>query len=97
MKYATEVINLMGCFPGRRFKMRHIINHVSPGANPRQRAVIRTGLWRVLAALEESGQVESSRATAVKGEHVEYWWKSITSGASKPFQEPSQYAGTIAP
>ena len=26
MKYAHEVIDLLGAFPGRRFKMRQIIN-----------------------------------------------------------------------
>jgi len=60
MKYAHEVIDLLGAFPGRRFKMRQIINHVAPRADQRQRAVVRTGVWRVLVALEESGQIAST-------------------------------------
>ena len=90
MKYASEVIDLMACFPGRRFKMRQIINHVAPRADQRQRAIVRTGVWRVLLALESSGQVGSSRSETENGEHAEYWWKSITSASLEPFQKALQ-------
>ena len=30
MKYAKEVIDLMAAYPGRRFKMKQIINYAAP-------------------------------------------------------------------
>ena len=91
MKYAREVIDLLASYPGRRFRMRQIINHVAPRATGRRLAVVRTGVWRVLQALEESGQVQIIRPDE-NGSHAEYCWKTITSSSGKPFQKPSQYA-----
>jgi hypothetical protein len=96
VKYAKEVIDLLGAYPGRRFKMRQILNHVSPRADGRRLAVVRTGVWRALQALEESGQVVISRPDA-NGAHAEYWWKSITSGSCEAFQKPQQYVRAITP
>lgn len=75
MKYAHEVISLMGALPGVRFKMRRIVNSVAPRATPKQRASIREGVRRVLYALEESGQVASTRQEIQYGADAEYWWK----------------------
>lgn len=97
MKYAHEVIDLLGAFPGRRFKMRQIINHVAPRADQRQRAVVRTGVWRVLVALEESGQIASTRDEAESRVQVEYWWATITSTSGKAFQDPSRTCGNLRP
>lgn len=97
MKYAKEVIDLLAAYPGRRFKMKQIINYVDPRAGTRQRAVLRTGVWRVLVALEESGQITSTRDEAESRVHVEYWWGTITSASGKAFQKPSQYVRALAP
>ncbi|APX75805.1 hypothetical protein BUW96_13620 [Achromobacter insolitus] len=97
MKYAHEVIDLMAAFLDRRFKMRQIINHVAPRADQRQRAVVRTGVWRVLVALEESGQIASTGDEVESRVHVEYWWSTTTSASGKAFQEPSQYVRALAP
>ena len=75
MKYAREIIDLMGCYPGRRFKVRQLVNTVAPRALPKQRASIREGVRRVLVALEASGQIESTRGEIVSGADAEYWWK----------------------
>lgn len=75
MKYAREVIDLLGALPGVRFKMRHIVRSVAPRATPAQRASIREGVRRVLRALEESGQVSSTRHRTQYGGDAEYWWK----------------------
>lgn len=75
MKYAREVIELMGACPGRRFKVRHIVNSVAPHAPAKRRASIREGVRRVLLALEESGQVGSTREEVANGADGEYWWK----------------------
>lgn len=91
MKYAKEVIDLLAAYPGRRFKMRQILNHVAPRADQRQLAIVRTGVWRALMALEESGQVSVIRPE-VNGSHAEYCWQTITSTSGKAFQKPAQYA-----
>ncbi len=95
MKYAREVIELLAAYPGRRFKMRQILNHVAPRTARSQAAVVRTGVWRALVALEENGQICIARPER-SGAHAEYWWKSITSGTGEAFQKPTQYAGRIA-
>lgn len=97
MKYAKEVIDLMAAYPGRRFKMKQIINYVDPRADTRQRAVLRTGVWRVLVALEECGTISSNRDDVSARIYVEYWWPVITSVPVKSFQEPSQYVRAVAP
>ncbi|ANY17237.1 hypothetical protein [Bordetella pseudohinzii] len=96
MKYAKEVIDLLAAYPGRRFKMKQIINYVDPRADARQRAVLRTGVWRVLVALEESGQIGSNREEAAARVHVEYWWSVITTVPGGSCQEPSQYVRALA-
>lgn len=75
MKYAKEVIDLLGAYPGRRFKMRHIVNHVAPRSATQQRASIRELVRRVLLALEESGQIGSTRDEIENGSGAQYWWK----------------------
>jgi len=89
VKYAREVIDLLAAHPNRMFKMRQILNHVVPRADQRQLAVARTGVWRALLALEESGQVVISRPD-VNGSHAEYGWKTITSSYGKASQIPAQ-------
>lgn len=97
MKYAHEVISLMGALPGVRFNVRHIVNHVAPTAGPRQRASIRIGVHRVLRQLEESGQVESTRGNTRNGANAEYWWKTVTSSCAKPHQEPYHTCRALTP
>ena len=59
MKYASEVIGLLGAHPGREFRMAQIIRHVTKGAAvaPANRQAIRVGVRRVLDSLIETGQV----------------------------------------
>jgi len=96
VKYAREVIDLMGAHPGRRFRMTEIIRYVAPRAKGRQRAVVRTGLWRVLQALEESGQVCIDRPEE-NGAHAEYWWQTITSCSGKHFKNHYNIGRDLAP
>ena len=97
MKYAREVIDLMACYPGRHFKVRQLVRHAAPTASPAQRASIRVSVHRVLRALEESGQIESTRGEVANGGDASYWWKTVTSSSGKPYQEPRQYVRAIAP
>lgn len=59
MKYAKEVIDLLAAYPGREFRMAEIIRHVCRGRrlSSRETEAIRKAVRRVLAALEESGQL----------------------------------------
>src|SRR5260363_122536 len=55
MKYAQEIIDLMGAYPGRAFRMREIVKYVSgKEANDKERKQVRIGVWRVLNQLNES-------------------------------------------
>jgi hypothetical protein len=58
MKYAQEIIELMGAYPGRAFRMREIVKYIAgKKANDKARKQIRIGVWRVLNQLSESGQI----------------------------------------
>ncbi|EJC65818.1 phage protein [Alcaligenes faecalis subsp. faecalis NCIB 8687] len=59
MKYASEVIALMGAHPGRQFRMAQIVRHVTKGleVSPTSRQAVRVGVRRVLESLIENGQV----------------------------------------
>ena len=63
MKYAREVIELLGAFPGREFRMAQIVNYVARGRTlkPSERNAVRIGVFRVLEQLRESGQVEQNK------------------------------------
>lgn len=92
MKYAKEVMDLMATHPDRRFRMCQIINYVCGNADPKHRAVVRTGVWRVLRDLEVSGCIKTNRQEVSNGGHADWWWpKSITSGTGKASQEPLHY------
>jgi len=62
MKYAHEVIDLLGCYPGREFRMAEILRHVSRGMAQSETAqtAMRRGVLRVLDQLMDSGQVVRS-------------------------------------
>lgn len=96
MKYAKEVIDLMAAYPGRTFRMRHILHHVATRATAAELAKVCVGVWRVLGALQESGQIKSDRAEAGNGHYAQYSGKTITSGGGEPLHKPAQYVRTIA-
>lgn len=75
MKYAREVIGLLGAHPGRHFRMRQIVNHVARGMSllPSQRNAVRIGVFRVLEHLRESGQVEQKKEGATS---ATYAWRA---------------------
>lgn len=79
MKYAKEVIDLLAAYPGRRFRMIHIVRHVAGGqpADVGQRERIRKGVRRVLEDLETHGHVARERADRL-GTFCTYAWKSGT-------------------
>lgn len=76
MKYASEVIDLMECYPGREFRMAQIVNYVSPGAVGAGRQRVRNGVARVLSFLHESGQVEVTPSER-RGSGAAYSWRKV--------------------
>lgn len=58
LRYAREVIDLLGAYPGRDFKPGHIVRYVASQRCELVRPRLRVGVHRVLVALVESGQVE---------------------------------------
>lgn len=78
MKYAKEVIDLLGAYPLRRFRMAHVINNIDRTAQGTARLRIRVGALRVLKALSESGQVKIYEPD-VRGGSALYQWQSDTS------------------
>jgi hypothetical protein len=75
--YARDVIDLMGAYPGRDFKMLEILRYVgySRILEIKKQRAMRLAVYRVLKQLEESGSilVRKRARTAVM-----YRWKTIT-------------------
>lgn len=77
MKYAKEVMDLMGPYPGRHFRMGELVRYVAPqtiGGPDRQR--VRNGVLRVLESLAESGHVEIVPAIR-RGGFATYAWRKV--------------------
>lgn len=62
MKYAGEIIGLMGAMPGRKWRMVQIVRHISDGKKPdlKERRTIRKGVMRALEALIDMGSVDKT-------------------------------------
>lgn len=73
MKYAREVIELMGAHPGRGFRSKEIINYVMKAMRlaKESRTRVRKGVGRVLEQMVEAGAVHVIEATA-RGEFALY-------------------------
>ena len=69
MMYAREIIELMGAYPGRDFKMVEIVNYVTGdlGADLRRKQAIRKGAIRALHALSAAGCVMVRPSNARRG------------------------------
>ncbi len=80
MLYAREVIELMGAYPGRQFRIRNIVHYVSQGKHisPRQREAIRRAIRRALDTFVETGAIERHPPEVLRGAPVFYVWKSGT-------------------
>jgi hypothetical protein len=75
MKYAKELLDLMAAYPGRRFKMREIINYIAPKVVGRERHTVRRGVLRVVDELVDMGSIDRYPPHAVRGESTLYTWK----------------------
>ena len=77
MKHADRVIELMGAYPGRGFKMREIVRYVHPTAGLAERQTIKKAVQRALLALELTGVIAVQRPKA-SGSCALFIWKSGT-------------------
>ncbi|MGE8637444.1 MAG: hypothetical protein ACN6PR_02305 [Achromobacter sp.] len=76
MKYAHEVIDLLAAYPGREFKMREILRHVSRGIPlaPASHEAMRRGTRRVLDHLLDAGHVQRCGGNT---KSVAYAWSEL--------------------
>lgn len=77
MKYAKEIIELMAPYPGRQFKMAHLVREATRGREltAEQRGAARQSVLRAVNALILNGSVKKE-SIAVKS--ASYEWKSAT-------------------
>jgi hypothetical protein len=77
LKFASEVIELMGAFPGRDFRIGDVISYVRNGREltDKQARAMREAVARVLAALEESGSIIVVRPFTNQRGWAYYRWK----------------------
>lgn len=80
MRYAREVIDLMGAYPGRDFRMIEILHYVTNGKtlSVREKRAMRKGVLRVVQQLSESGTVLVRPPSHARGGYAVYRWKSET-------------------
>jgi hypothetical protein len=76
MKYAAETLGLLSPYPGRKFRMREIVNYIAGRhATDKEKKQVRIGVWRVLKMLEESGHIEVETQEG-RGASALYAWRS---------------------
>ncbi|WP_419342784.1 hypothetical protein ACM1PE_06925 [Achromobacter sp. PD1] len=100
MKYAHEVMDLMGAYPMRSFRMIELVRHVTRGRTlePRERDAARKAVQRVLDALVAAGSVQVSAPAAGRGAFAGYsvshkWDISSTQVG----REVGQFSRALAP
>jgi len=95
MKYARETMDLLAAFPGRQFRMVHIVNSIcGKHATIKEKKQVRMGVWRVLKLLEESGHIDVE-AQEGRGASAQYAWKT-SAAESKVLHENSQSTAECA-
>jgi hypothetical protein len=88
MKYARETMDLLAAFPGRQFRMIHIVNSIcGKNSSIKEKKQVRMGVWRVLKMLEESGHIEVE-AQEGRGASAQYAWRTLSE--TKVLHENSQ-------
>lgn len=76
MKHADKVIELMAAYPGREFRMIHIVRFINPRAGKQEKFAIRWCVREALRALEQSGVIEINQPKPLRGGYATYIWKS---------------------
>lgn len=76
MLYARELIDFMGAYPGRDFKMAELVGHVAAGRalDLRQKRAVRKATLRAVEALASTGCVLVRPPRAARGGFAHYRW-----------------------
>lgn len=87
MKYASEVIDLLGAHPHREFRMMEIVNFAIGSGKPRkEREAARKAIARVLEAMESSGSITKTPSPYLRGGYSTYKLNS-TAASEAPMPE----------
>lgn len=100
MKYAHEVMDLMGAYPMRSFRMLELVRHVTRGRSlePRERDAARKAVQRVLDALVAAGSVQVSAPAEGRGSFAEYSVSHLWDmSPPKVGREVGQFSRALAP
>lgn len=91
MKYANEVLELIGAHPHRQFRMMEIVNYaIGVGRSRQERDAARKAIARVLAVMEESGSLSKMPSEHAVGGYALYQIRSFDGGSvSKVAEEGS--------
>jgi len=75
--YAREIMELMGAYPGRDFKMVELVTYVlgDQEADLRTKRAVRKGALRAIEALSSTGCVLVRPPRASRGGYAHYRWK----------------------
>ncbi len=77
MKYAQEVIELMGAYPSRDFRMKEIVQYVGGNAlSSEERHRVRMQLANVIRELETMGCISRHPSASKRGGYALYRWRS---------------------
>ncbi|WP_313624103.1 hypothetical protein [Achromobacter sp.] len=77
MKYATEVLDLLGTYPKRDFRMMEIVNYIlGDNKNRQDREAARKAVTRVLQAMENGGSLIRIAPIHERGGYATYRLKS---------------------
>lgn len=78
MKYASEVLDLLGANPHRKFRMMEIVTYaIGAGRSRKERETARKAIARVLAAMEGSGSLIKAPSKYALGGYATYQLVSV--------------------
>ena len=97
MKFASDVIDLMGAFPGRDFRIGDVISYVRNGREltSKEERAMREAVVRVLKALEESGSIIVVRPFTNQRGWAYYRWKMTHAHSPAPLPDATK-SNTLA-
>jgi hypothetical protein len=78
MLYARELIEFMGAWPGRDFKMVELVGYIANGRvlDIREKRAVRKAALRAVEALSASGCILVRPPRASRGGFAHYRWKA---------------------
>jgi hypothetical protein len=78
MLYVSEIVDLMAAFPGRDFKMAHVVTYVVDGRQMdlREKRAVRKAVLRAIDALAATGCILVRPPRASRGGFAHYRWRA---------------------